>query len=585
MRKYVLSIVLTLSLVVFAFGQDKRQLKGTVTDGKNPIENVSVQVEGLSQMALTDKKGKYQIEVATGDLISFSFTGLKTIRIKIEDVTRILNPVMIPDITELDEVELTLRKRLSQKDLAEDYPANKRIIKTAWGFLNTDRAAGRVQILTEDQINPANLCLLDLVRGKFPGVSVVGNCNGIGITGGAILIRGAHSINNSIAAIYDIDGQIFTDFPWWLDINNVKRVAIFGNLATTTLYGGLGASGVVVVNTVGANLKNEEFIDHARLRNNFYKNDALIREKVSNNWPVYKKDLYTSKDSEDAKTIYNKYSKTYSNAPYFILDAQSYFVKNGDSDFADKIISENFHLFDFNPVLLKALAYQYEAQGNYDMANQLYKDIFILRPNYGQSYIDIAKSYRDIGRAKQAATIFARYNYLVEVGFMELDTIGLMPMMNREFNNLLALERRAVMEMANSKKKLYLAKEEFKGTRLLFEWNDGEAEFDLQFVSPDKRYSLWKHSLADNAEQIAMEKNFGYNIKEELIDNSLPGTWQINVKYHGNKSLTPTYLKATVYYDYGQVSQRKEVKVFKLSLKDVNQELFPLTVGSKMVSR
>ena len=70
-----------------------------------------------------------------------------------------------------------------------------------------------------------------------------------------------------------------------------------------------------------------------------------------------------------------------------------------------------------------------------------------------------------------------------------------------------------------------------------------------------------------------------------MIDGSLPGTWQVNVNYLGNKSLTPTFLKATVYYNYGTRSQRKEVKTFKLSLKNVNQELFKVTVGGQLVSR
>ncbi len=55
-------------------------------------------------------------------------------------------------------------------------------------------------------------------------------------------------------------------------------------------------------------------------------------------------------------------------------------------------------------------------------------------------------------------------------------------------------------------KKLYIADNDFKGTRVVFEWNDGEAEFELQFVNPGKQYHIWKHSLADNPELIAREK-------------------------------------------------------------------------------
>jgi len=582
MKNTILSTALSLFLVVFAFGQDSRQLKGKVTDGKSPIENVNIKVEGKSVATLTDKEGKYQIEVATGDRVSFSYTGLKTVNIKVEDVTRILNPIMIPDITELDEVEVTASKRRSQKDMEEDYVINKSIIRTAWGFLDADRAAGNVRILTEDDINPVNLCLLDLVRGKFAGVSVIGSCNGLG---GAITIRGANSLSSSSQAIYDIDGQIFTDFPVWLDINNIKRIAILANLGITASYGNLGRGGVIVINTIGGNPKVDKFVDRARLKNNYVSGDVLSSAEVAKNAPNYLKEFMASGSFESSKVIFEKYENTYASSPYFLLDAYLHFSDtHNELEYADTIIDTNFGIYANNPVLLKALAYIYESQQRFEKANAAYKEVFILRPNYAQSYMDMANSYRNLREPKQAASMYARYEYLMEEGFMERDTAGFGPIQEREYNNLLALEKGNLMEGIKAQK-LFVAEEDFKGTRLVFEWNDGEAEFDLQFVNPENQYHKWKHSIADNADVIDREKNFGYNVKEYLIDGSLPGTWQVNINYLGNKSLTPSYLKATVYYDYGSRNQRKEVKVFKLSLKNMNQELFRLQSSSKMATR
>jgi hypothetical protein len=182
---------------------------------------------------------------------------------------------------------------------------------------------------------------------------------------------------------------------------------------------------------------------------------------------------------------------------------------------------------------------------------------------------------------KQAASIYARYEYLLNEGFMEVDTAGFGPIIYREFNNLLMLNKEAVVE-GRKAKKLFVAEEEFEGTRLVFEWNDSEAEFELQFVNPGNQYHMWKHSLADNVEVIEREKEFGYNTTEYLMDGSLPGTWKINANYLGNKSLSPTYLKATVYHNYGSKAQRKEIKLFKLMLKNVNQELFELNISSRV---
>jgi len=117
------------------------------------------------------------------------------------------------------------------------------------------------------------------------------------------------------------------------------------------------------------------------------------------------------------------------------------------------------------------------------------------------------------------------------------------------------------------------------GTRVLFEWNNSEAEFDLQFVNPDKHYFVWSHTLENESERIYDEKVKGYSCEHFLIDKSLLGTWKINIKYFGNKAYNPTYLKTTVYYDYGTTVERSEVKLFSLSEKNVNFEL--LTVRNR----
>jgi len=586
-----LLFLLTYSLTA----QEQRKVFGTVSDGTNPIENVSIKVLKTESSTQTDEDGKYSIQASTGDQLEFSFTGMKTISIKVEDVTRVLNPIMIPDVTELDEVVVEASKRRSQKDLEEDYAINKSIIQTAWGYLDADRAAGNVRILEENEINSVSICVLDLLRNRFPGVRVIGSCTTGGSTagigevttgpsfGGYVVIRGASSITNPTPAIFDVDGQIFSDTPIWLDVTSIKRLAILGNLGTTVAYGSLGRGGVVVINTVN-NPKLTKTVDRARLKNNFLKGKVLTKAEVDQNTPTYLKELIASETFDEAKSVFDNYHNQYSSSPYFYLDAYKHFYENwNDKSFADGIIDANFKAFRNNAVLLKALAYTYEEQNRFEKANEVYKETFILRPNYAQSYLDMANSYRNVSEPKQAASIYARYEYLMEEGFIGVDTTAFGPIIYREFNNLLMLEKESVVKSRKAKN-LYIAEEQFEGTRLVFEWNDSEAEFDLQFVNPGNQYFMWKHSLADNSEVINREKEFGYNVTEYLMDGSLPGTWKVNVNYLGNKSLSPTYLKATVYYNYGSKTQRKEVKVYKLMLKDVNQELFQITVGGKLVS-
>jgi len=600
--------ILLLVLGPFGMAQQTTQtIRGTVNDGRAPLANVAINVEDGESKTYTDADGRYAIEASPGDVLLYSYTGMKPLRIRVEDVTRILNPTMVMDVAELDEVVVIGSNRKTQRELAAEYAINERLIRTAFGILNADTAPGNIRFMTDKDIEPVFLCILDLLRNRFAGVRVVGECTGGGgpaaegqltnIQGvpqrdsdsfqefdnlGAqrVYIRGASSLFNQRAAIFDVDGLILSEPPIWLDINQIKRLAILNNFATASMYGSLGTGGVIVINTLAGSPKGNKVTDYARLRNNYLSGPLLSRQDIEASQPTYYKEMAGASSTSEAKTVYEKYASRYSGSPFFYLDAYRHFYEvRGDSDFADEIVESHSYLFNRNPVATKALAYTYESQSRLNKANDAYQEVMRMRPNYGQSYMDLANSYRDLDQYDKAASMYVRYDYLVEEEMIPVDSTAFVPILNREYNNLLSLHRARIISAAN-RASLFVEEEDFQGTRLVFEWNDGEAEFDLQFVNPGEQFHVWKHTQASNAELIMKEKEIGFNAQEFLIDNSLPGTWQVNVLYRGNKSLTPTYLKATIYDNYGSPSQRKDVRVFKLTLKDVNQQLFTLTKGS-----
>ncbi|MDG1573066.1 carboxypeptidase-like regulatory domain-containing protein [Robiginitalea sp. M366] len=605
MKKILVLIALMAGAGLMA---QQRTITGRVTDGRTALENVAVQVEGSQTSTFTDAAGRYTIAASPGDDISFTYQGMKPLSIRVEDVTRILNPTLVMDVAQLDEVVVVGSNRKTQKELAYEYPVNNRLIRTAYGILNADTAPGKVQFMNEEDINPVTLCILDLLRNQFPGVRVQGDCIGAGgiragvndqltnLTagqgiesdagnfqgfdnpeGGRVFIRGASSIFNQRSAIFDVDGQIFYTAPVWLDVKQIKRLAILNNFATTTQYGNVGAGGVIVINTMSGSPRRNALTDMARLRNNYVRGDVLSPEQVAANAPTYLMELRNAGSTVQAREVYETYAGKYSGSPFFFLDAYRHFFEvRKEEAFADALLEEHQRLFAGNPVLLKALAYVYQAQGRYTRANTLYKEVMGLRAQYGQSYMDLANSYRELGEYDKAAGIYQRYAYLTQNGMMPQDSLHFGPILERENNNLLYLHRASIVG-ADKRSDLYVAEEnDFKGTRLVFEWNDGEAEFDLQFVNPEGQYFNWNHSMAASEEVIRQEKRLGYSAQEFLIDESLPGNWEVNVTYQGNKSLTPTYLKVTIYDQYGTRAQRKETRVFQLKLKDVPQRLFSL---------
>lgn len=570
-------IFLLMMVVGFVSAQKRTQtISGIVTDGRVPLNNVEIKSEGSGNLTYTDIDGHYSIDAAPGDKIRYSYVGFKSIEIKVEDVTRVLNIEMFPDITELEEVTVTNSNRKSNEDLEIEFSTNPNLIRSAYGILDATTSAYQIRILAENQINEVALCILGLLRGQFPGVEVSGDC----IKGGSVSIRGANSLNFNQTAIFDVDGLVFNDAPIWILVGNIERVAVLPGLAARNLYGGIASGGVVIINTNAgmAYSQSKEIKDKARLRNNIYKGNAISSAQLFDDLPVYLQELEKSSSFDEAKRIYQYYAERYGSSYSYAIDAITYFKNNwNEEEFTKTIVEDTNKSFGSNPVALKALAYALEANGDLEKAYELYREVFIQRPNYAQSYMDLANSYRDLGENKKAASLYARYEYLVKKGFLKNDSTAFAPIIEREYNNLIALKGK---EFISKNPKKHVLEDEFNATRLVFEWNDSEAEFELQFVNPEGYYSIVTHSLMANPNLIADEKSLGFSCNEFLIDESLPGNWQVNVKYLGNKSLTPTYLKVTTYYDYGSHQQRKHVDIYKLSLKHVNQELFKMNSTS-----
>lgn len=189
-----------------------------------------------------------------------------------------------------------------------------------------------------------------------------------------------------------------------------------------------------------------------------------------------------------------------------------------------------------------------------------------------QSYRDIANSYRAIGNYKEAANIYIRYQHLISEGIFSDNNSAIQKAIDGEMNNLFVLHSKKFMKESN-----VIGFNDYnknKGeTRLFFEWNDSEAEFDLEFVNPQKNNFIWEHSLEDTVERIKEEKTIGYSSEEFFVDGSLPGIWQINVKYKGNKKLSPVYMKLTKFTNYNTPAQKMDVSVFRLAMKNVKQKL------------
>lgn len=98
--------LLFLFSICSVFAQD-RTISGTITDDQGmPLPGVNVRIKGTTSGIQSDFDGNYSIAAEEGDIIVFSFVGLKTAEYTVSDINTI-DVVMEADQAQLDEVVVT----------------------------------------------------------------------------------------------------------------------------------------------------------------------------------------------------------------------------------------------------------------------------------------------------------------------------------------------------------------------------------------------------------------------------------------------------------------------------------------------
>ncbi|MCK0160974.1 carboxypeptidase-like regulatory domain-containing protein [Allomuricauda sp. F6463D] len=559
-----------------------RNISGMVFNDGDPLPNVTVKLGEFSATGtLTDSYGRYNIMAKVDDELFFSYLGMENAHRKVTENTYNLNINLKREVNELSNVTVTGRekKKRSQKELFEEYNNDEHIIKTGFGIIEKKTASIAMEVVDVGSLTSRPTDLIRLIEQNFSGVKLGTVELSNGGDNVAIFLRGRTSILNPRPAVYEVDGILYSEIPNFLNTDNIKRISKLAGVNATRKYGSIASGGLFIINTNGANFSpNSELITaipNNRKETNLYKGDALSEREYLANLPEYLKDIKSSPSFESASKVYVKYKNSYSTSPYFFLDMINYFLDYWEEEnLHEKIIEKKGSLFSKETKYLKALAYIYDAHGLYEKSMEIYERIYKLKPNSPQSFLNLARSYSENGYYIKSANIYGRYNYLLNQEFLVADVDGSHPIIVRNFNVLISNSGENILteniEEFNDHDKLPIE----EGTRVIFEWNDENASLELQFVDPKNRYFKWK-----NLSNYELGENLRCTCKEYIIDNaSLAGKWLINNNYGGNTHLTPSYLKISIYKNYGSPSETKDVKLFRLSLKNVNQNLLNINI-------
>jgi hypothetical protein len=543
------------------------QITGRVTDDNMlPLSGAHIQIRDTDLGTQTDLQGEYTLDAYPGDRLLFSHLGMEPVKVRVKKNEYVINVQMASTSIELEEVEIRKKVKtghMSQMDLLRAYPTDKSLVKTSRGIIDKDRSSTYFRIVDGRDLFPG-LSLLEALKVHIPSLRVIGDnaylrSYGVG----------------EYPALIEVDGFI-CPAPTHLSPFDIDRVAVMEGNSAYMRYGPQGAGGAIIVNTKAQTWMDDMGVDRSEAYRMIL--DSVMKvthyESYSPHTPSYLQKIHKVRVEKRAMAIVEDQQNSYINNPYFFLELYDLFLSRwGYSRKSKELSAYITKKFPDNIPVLKALAYLQQRHGFYLDALSLYTEILKTQSWHAQALRDLANAYAEIGENEKAWWYYTEYiNILEQLPNGSFDPYGEDQLIATEMINLLELNN----ELPLNADTINTGIDDIgPQIRLVFEWNSPEAEFELQFVTPEGYYDTWEHKSKKDAPQNSISVN-EYNSHQFFLGKENIGLWQVNIDYKGNHSEAPTYLKVAIYRDYGLRSQNTEIKIFKLSLIHERMQLFTL---------
>jgi tetratricopeptide (TPR) repeat protein len=532
--------------------QQKRVVTGVVKSADGPIQGATVTAKNTFNEVVTNQKGEFSIKVTQDDtVLEVSSFAMEYKELIIQRDT----PMIIKldyDGQLLDEVLIKGKKKSKDE-----------FVETAYGRKNTKSLGYSTgQEITEEDIRDTDITVFDILR-KMPGVEIFGMP---GFNQSILFTRNRTITSQAPRVVLDgalLDQSILNS----LNPSEISSIKLLKGLTATLRYGQLGSGGIIFIVTKlgkGNNVSTKEKIKSLQVKGNEYVETVPSLATVNNKSTTLSA-LEKATTFAQAKAIFKKQEKTITTIPFYI-ESSEYFLK-WDKEYSFEILSTIASLAPNNIKALKAYAFILEGRGAYKKVVNIYNRILALRPDSSQSYRDLALAYEAAGDYELALTLLYQivYNTIPNV-----DCSGIQELAYNELRHLLAFHKNKV-----SFKKLpneLLSLNFKKDIRIVFEWTQPDVDFDVQFVSPERKFFNWTHTRFESKSLLQEEVSQGYAIKEHIIDDAQTGPWIVNMEFLSTeRPKNPTYLKYTVFQDYGLPTQTKNTKI--IAMKDLQNKV------------
>ncbi|WP_414000251.1 SusC/RagA family TonB-linked outer membrane protein [Flavobacterium sp. W1B] len=216
----------------------EKKISGKVTDASGqPIAGVTVKNINTAMNVLTDFDGNFSIMADKGNILEFSYIGMKTKKYSTTDETQI-KIIMEDEVSSLGEV-----------------------IVVGFGAQKRSNVSGSVTSVKMNEVlgDRPIIGTASAIQGALPGLQVVSGSGRPG-QGFDVQIRGFQSINGGSPLV------LVNNVPMSMDNINpkdIESVTVLKDAAATSIYGARAAFGVILITTKTGKKNQEIQIDYS----------------------------------------------------------------------------------------------------------------------------------------------------------------------------------------------------------------------------------------------------------------------------------------------------------------------------------
>jgi TonB-linked SusC/RagA family outer membrane protein len=266
LRKTTFAVTL-LACFLFAFASKlaAQTVTGTVISAsdKQPLNGVTVQLEGSSRATTTDGAGHYSLSgVSAKDSLTFSFIGFQP------------------------KTEATVGRRNINISLQATVSSLDQVVVVGYGTQKKVNLTGSIATVTAKDLSVVPTASVStLLAGKLPGLIAVQSSGEPGLDNPGLSIRG---FGQALIVVDGIPGRDFTR----LDPSEIESITILKDAASAAVYGVSGGNGVILVTTkrgnIGTPQLNYQFnygVQHATRYPKFVNSEqyAILKNEASVN--------------------------------------------------------------------------------------------------------------------------------------------------------------------------------------------------------------------------------------------------------------------------------------------------------------